>query len=133
MFEFLGEENNDSISFRLFIENEILSALLCPYDILVCDNTAIHEKGYNCDISDFLWNLLELDGEPLRILLLPLPTRSPELNPIEIVWSVLFQRLRIISGELHLHTNHAAAHYAEVVMQGIGFDLINRIYMHCGY
>ena len=69
-----GENNHDSVSFRLFIEEAIATAWLRPYDVLVCDNATIHLQGYNGDLGDLLWNSLALDGEPLRILFLPLPT-----------------------------------------------------------
>ena len=80
-----GENNHDSVSFRLFIEEAIATAWLRPYDILICDNATIHQQGYNGDLADLLWNSPTLDGAPLRILLLPLPTQLPELNPIELV------------------------------------------------
>ena len=89
-----GENNHDSVSFRLFIEEAIATAWLRPYDVLVCDNTTIHLQRYNGNLADLLWNILALDGEPLRILLLPLPTRSPELNPIELVWNIMVQRVK---------------------------------------
>ena len=64
----------DSLAFRMLVEDSFTSGWLMPFDVLVCDNAAIHKKGYNCDLADFLWNNLGLDGEPLRILLLSLPT-----------------------------------------------------------
>ena len=69
-----GENNHDSVSFQLFIEDSIASAWRRPHDVLICDNVTIHLQGYNGDLADLLWNSLALDGEPLRILLLPLPT-----------------------------------------------------------
>lgn len=58
---------------------------LKPGEILVCDNASIHKKGRNKDLADFLWQSPDLDGQPLNILMLPLPTWSPELNPIEFI------------------------------------------------
>ena len=73
----------------MFVEDSVTSGWLRSFDMLVCDNAAIHKKGYNCDLADFLWNSPGLDGEPLCILLLSLPTQSPKLNPIELIWNTL--------------------------------------------
>ena len=85
--------------------------------MLVCDNATIHQQGYNSDLGDFLWNTPALDGEPLRILLLPLPTRSPELNPIELVWHILVQRVKY--GVKRVDEQHAVARAAEAKLIAI--------------
>ena len=69
-----GENNHDSVSFELLIEEAIATSWLRPYDILICDNADIHQQGYNGNLAELLWNSPTLDGEPLRIFLLPLPT-----------------------------------------------------------
>lgn len=76
------------------MEGVILTGWFHPFDVLVFNNAAIHEKGYNYDLREFLWEPLGLDGSPLQILLLPLPTRLPELNPIELLWNTLVMRLK---------------------------------------
>ena len=127
----LGEENHDSYAFRYFIEEGVLCGWLRPYDILVCDNAAIHEKGYNCDLAQFLWDAPGLDGKALNILLLPLPTRSPELNPIELVWNIMCQRLRGV--ERGMDGRHMVARCAEMVLDALDFGVVRRTYRHCGY
>ena len=126
-----GENNHDSISFRLFIEEAIATAWLMPYDVLVCDNATIHLQGYNGDLRDLLWNSRALDGEPLRILLLPLPTRSPELNPIELVWHIMVQRVKY--GMKRVGEPHAVARAAENVLNMMNIELMRRTFRHCGY
>ena len=128
----IGEDNHDSFAFRDFVESAILNGWLRPYDILVCDNAAIHEKGFNTDLSDFLWNEPGLDGRPLRILLLPLPARSPELNPIELIWNALGKRLRTIERP-RTEVNHAIARYASYFLNNIERDLVVDTYRHCKY
>ena len=126
-----GENNHDSVSFCLFIEETIATAWLRPYDVLVCDNATIHLQGYNGDLSDLLWNSCALDGEPLRILLLPLPTRSPELNPIELVWRIMVQRVKY--GQKRVGETHAVARAAENVLNMMDFELMRHTFRHCGY
>ena len=70
-------DHHDSIAFRCFVEDAIVGGCLQNGDILVCDNASLHKKGYNCELSRFLWETPGLDEVPLHILLLPLPTRSP--------------------------------------------------------
>ena len=127
----VGENNHDSIAFRLFIEEAIATAWLRQYDVLVWYNATIHLQGYNGDLSDLLWNSRALDGEPLRILLLPLPTRSPELNPIELVWHIMVQRVKY--GQKRVGEAHAVARAAENVLNMMDFELMRRTFRYCGY
>jgi hypothetical protein len=52
------------------------------------DNAAIHSQGNATVIEDMLWETI-VDGCPLHILVIALPTRSPELNPIKLVFHIL--------------------------------------------
>ena len=99
-------------------------------DILVLDNAALHAKGYNCDLMDWLWNVEGCDGRPLHILLLPLPTRSPELNPIKLIWNTMVQRLK--GRDINNPGGHVVAKEACSVMDEINLSLVVRTYRHCG-
>ena len=61
-------------------------------DVIIKDNARVHTGGAAADLEDWLWDH-EVDGRPLRILVLYLPTRSPELNPIELCFHILSLRL----------------------------------------
>ena len=63
------------------------TGFLRPGHILICDNATIHLTQENCNLSEVLW-------EQYKILVLNLPPYSPELNPIELVFQLLGQRLR---------------------------------------
>ena len=109
----------------------MINGWLLRDDILVCDNAALHEKGYNCDLGDWLWNVEGFDGlGPLNILLLPLPTRSPELNPIELIWNTVVQRMK--ARELPTEGGHTIALQACDVMNEIEVELVEKTYRHCG-
>ena len=59
-------------------------------DVLVLDNAAIHFGGDNSVLEEWLW-------DQFGVLVLFLPPRSPELNPIELVWNTFVQWLRTVS------------------------------------
>ena len=58
-------------------------------DFLVLDNAAIHIYRETEDLYDVL--------KQYGITLLMLPTRVPELNPIELIWNTLVQRLKVLA------------------------------------
>jgi len=75
-------------------------------DWLICDNAAVH-VGY--DTVDPIFNLLQAYG----IHLLFLPTYSPELNPCELVFSLIKTELRKLKKtglSLWLATIYCASH-----------------------
>ena len=64
-------------------------------------------------------------------LFLPMPNRSPELNPIELVWNTLVMRVKY--SRLAVGETHVVARAAETVLNAMDFDLIRRTFRHCGY
>ncbi|KAL7524232.1 hypothetical protein ACHAXR_001481, partial [Thalassiosira sp. AJA248-18] len=81
---------NNSENFSVQVQLAVLSGFLLPYDVLVLDRAAIHTGGQNTILEDWLW-------DNYRIFLLLLPARTPEWNPIELVWNILVQRLQVFS------------------------------------
>jgi hypothetical protein len=63
------------------------SAFLSDGCFLVLDNAAVHFQAENDGLEDWLWSRC-------RILVLSLPTRSPGLNPIELLWRSLAAHLK---------------------------------------
>ena len=51
------------------------------------DNASIHRYRESAVLEEILW-------EDYKILLIFMPARSPEPNPIELLWHILVQRLR---------------------------------------
>ena len=79
------EETTMAATFMAAIESSVAKGFLMPGDILVLDKAAIHLYRESQDLFNFLWSQ--------GILLITLPTRVPELNPIELVWNTFVQRL----------------------------------------
>jgi hypothetical protein len=95
VFYNINDQINDSEVLSFFIEEAVANGYLKRWDVLVLDNASIHIGGENVELDDWLWNgLSPRDNQPLRILLLLLPARSPELNPIELIWAWLVKKLR---------------------------------------
>lgn len=89
----------DTEVFRGYVERVLLPTLR-PGDILVMDNLAAHK-------SEQTLQLLSQNG----VQVLFLPPYSPDLNPIEKMWSKIKNRLRALEprSEQELHTAIAAA------------------------
>jgi transposase len=63
-------------------------------EILVLDNAGIHTRRESADLEQFFWETI-VDGCPLHVLVIYLPTRSPELNPIELIFHIFSRRVRL--------------------------------------
>lgn len=90
IFYTMHDGTNDSLEFQITVERALQAGWFHPGDFLVLDNAAIHNGGSNDNLDDWLW-------DNFRICVLFLPARSPELNPIELVWNTLVQRLNNVS------------------------------------
>jgi hypothetical protein len=89
----IAEENGTSEAFMGFMTYLIAKRLLQHDEFVVMDNAVIHSQGNATVIEDMLWETIVLDGHPLHILVISLPTRSPELNQIELVFHILAFRV----------------------------------------
>ena len=103
--------------FRCYVR-EILIPTLTPGDILVMDNLSAHKDREAL-------NLLEEAGVKVRFL----PAYSPDLNPIELMWSKVKAFLRKVE-----------ARTPDALLLAIG-DALSRVtskdathwFAHCGY
>ncbi len=81
------DKRNNQFQFIYFVARAIRDEYLGFGDILVLDNSSIHSGSL---MFEALMELLEENG----IQLIFLPTYSPELNPIELVFGKVKQHLR---------------------------------------
>jgi transposase len=75
----------------------------------------IHIHGNSRVIKDMLWETM-IDGYPLHVLVIYLPTRSPELNPIELIFHILAIRIHLYRYRTAGPCHNAVLHKAAQVM-----------------
>ena len=118
--------NNNAENFQLVVRNAVATGFLLSFDVLVLDNAAIHTGGGNSGLGDWLW-------EDHRILLLLLPARTPEWNPIEMVWNILVQRLRTFSLELSMvRGQHSLVKAAQIILDNVTHAEVDGCFRKCG-
>ena len=108
----MREESNSACDFLNVVKHWIQKGHLTQGDYLIVDNASVHVSD---EISEELDNILEAAGVNMRLL----PTYSPELNPCELVFSVMKSHLRYWRGShrFWLEIIHAASKvdYAKVL------------------
>jgi hypothetical protein len=100
---------NDAFTFSKFVYSMAVDGFLTNGDVLVTDNASIHCYHDSSVLEEILW-------EDYKILLIFMPVRSPELNPIELMWNILVQHLRRVplTGR---HTSERNALAAKDIME----------------
>jgi hypothetical protein len=129
----IGEQNGSSESFMAFCVLMVESGWLVHDEFLIMDNAAVHTGGEARDLEEWFWEKL-VDGRPLHVLVIYLPTRSPELNPIELIFHIFSRRVR--SYRIHRNdgpVDRAVIRYGSMVMNEISYETILNCYRHCGY
>jgi hypothetical protein len=126
-----ADGTNNSDSFFDVVVDAINEGFLRSGDVLVLDNASIHNGGDNEAMAEWLWTRFD-------IFLAWLPTRSPELNPIELIWSYLVRKLQTYPLKI-LRENmrgigcstDAAAYVAKEILDGVTHDLVWKCVKHC--
>jgi transposase len=110
-----GAVNGDI--FESFVEH-ILIPELRPGDVVIMDNLSSHKRARTR-------NLIEAAGAEIEFL----PPYSPDLNPIEMVFSKLKQLLR----SLGLRTREALWSSMQGVLDQVTPRDAQNCFRHCGY
>jgi hypothetical protein len=121
----INKYTNDATAFCQAVDIAIATGFLRRRDILVLDNASIHRFREASTLEDWLY-------EQFRIVLFFLPVRCPELNPIELMWNVLVQRLKSIDLS-HRPRYDAVAYLAHDIMDGFTHNDVAKAYRKCGY
>ena len=122
----LHEEANDATEYSESVELACAVGFFHNGDVLVLDSAAIHYGGENLVLEDWLC-------DHFGVLLLILPPRSPELNPIELVWNTMVQRLkRVPLQELYHIGAHSSAIASMQILNGITHREVEYFYHKAG-
>ena len=128
-FYTIGKNNGSAEAFTDFIQEMIASKFILHGEVLIMDNTVIHTGGEASIVERMLWDTV-IDDRPLNVLVLYLPTCSPELNPIELVFHILSKRLR----DWRNHDNvqgSAVVHKTREVLDGLAYNIVLKCVIHC--
>ena len=94
--------------------------------IFILDHFSIHVKGDNVGFEEMLWY-------DYGIVLVKISPYNPELNPLEVVFNTLLQRLsrvRVCYKSLDVVD---CMHAIKLTMASFYVDNIVAFYKHCGY
>jgi hypothetical protein len=120
----IGKENGVSEAFMGFLIYLTAICFFLHNKFILMDNaTIVHIHGNSRVIKDMLWETI-VNGLPLHVLVIYLPTRSPELNPIKLIFHILAMRIRSYRYWTVGPCNNAILHKAAEVMNHMSYALI---------
>ena len=128
----IGKQNGTAASFLTFVEYLISRNYFTRGEILVLDNAAIHIGAQAHILTDLLWTY-QVDGLPLHVSAVFLPARSPELNPIELVFHILARRVASYRYHELGPIDHAVVKQVSKILNDLSLEVIARCCIHCGY
>ena len=105
--------------------------------MLVLDNAPWHRSDECSYLEELLWTVPGLDGEPMNILIVFLPSYAPELNPIEQTWHIMLKKHRqyiltlVAYGMFNM--KHATAYAADAALTMLTHEDIEKSFVHMGY
>jgi hypothetical protein len=100
----------------------------------VLDSAGIHTGRKFADLEEFFFWETIVYGHPLHVLVIYLPTRSPGLNPIELIFHIFSRRVRLYRMQHNAGpVERAVIRYGMQVLKEILYKTILRCYAHCGY
>ena len=115
-----------------YIKQMVYDGFFLPREVLVLDNAAVHHGAESRELEEFLWNV-RIDGVQLQVLVLYLPTRAPELNPIELVFHILVRRIKSFHYRNLVSLNEGVEDRICTVLDELDRNVLVRCYEHCGY
>jgi hypothetical protein len=121
----MHDGTNDAFTFSEFVYSMVVDGFLRNGDVLVIDSASIHRYHDSAVLEEILW-------EDYKIVLIFMPTCSPELNPIELIWNILVQCLRRmpLTGR---HTSERNALAAKDIMDTFTHNEVASCYQKCNY
>ena len=120
------EEVSNAPIFLQFVKVLIETGVLAAGDVFVVDNCTIHYQGDNVGLEETLRDMF-------GITLLRLPAYHPEFNPTELIFQLLFQRMRASRARYIALSD--ADFKVQIINELASFDLLDIVknYMSQGY
>ena len=108
------------------IEGAVASRFLSAGDVLVLDNASYHTGKGNNILANWLWKYF-------GVFVMFLPARTPEWNPIELVWATLVKRLKSFPlCNLYKRMGvDSVAYAANKILGEITHQEVAKFYRHC--
>ena len=128
----VNSDKNALGHFMNYVKEIVEQKFLIHDEVFILDNAAIHVGKESKELVDYLWNT-KVNGKPLNILVLFLPTRAPELNPIELIFNILVIRLKSYHYRNNTGVRESVIARAGQIMDSIPYETILRTCQHCRY
>jgi hypothetical protein len=109
----------------------IVTGFIRHDEVVTMDNARTRTGGVADVAADVLWNAV-VDGRALHVLATHLPTRSPELNPTELVLHILARRIQSFKHQEAGPSADLVLHQANEVSCNMDHALILRCFVHRG-
>ena len=124
-YDKIHSNNKDQYDFFDFIMECVDNNFVREYDVIVGDRAPYHTGGINKHLEDIMC-------DNYHILLIWLPARTPEWNPVELVWSLLQRRLGIIPLAFYKeHGKDSIAYLAGSILDRISYQDVYKSYIKC--
>ena len=120
----ITEQNGTAELFQRYVRMIIGAGFLVVGDIAACDNASIHVNAENADLQSIL--------SSVGIDVVLLPSYSPELNPIELVFNVMAARFKSRHHESMFNTDYDVLAFLHEVINSITPDITFSCYQKCG-
>ncbi len=121
----MHDGTNDATMFSDILYLMVVDGFLRNGDVLVIGNASIHRYCKSAVLEEILW-------EDYKILIFFMPARSPELNPIKLMWNILVQHLRRVqlTGR---NTSERTPLAAKYIMNEFTHSQVASCYRKCNY
>ena len=120
------QECTNSQLFLGFVKMLLQKGTLQRGDIFVVDNCSIITKGDNIAIQETLFR-------NYQILMIPLPPYHPDLNPTELVFNTLLQRLSSERARYNCLFARDFEDAIHIAMNNFDHSDVIAFYKNCGY
>ena len=131
----ISTENGDAAGFVEFFKRSAAKGCYAPYSVGILDNATIHVGALGEELADFAWNYLSPmhNFQPLRMLLVPLPTRHFELNPQELVFAFATNKMTSYDISGIVLNGNTVPEFALRAFNDCTHQHVFKFFQHCGY